>query len=301
MNIAIIGAGSIGLLLASYLSKAFSITLYTRTCEQADEINQQGILLHKGSSQSRVRVRALPLSKWSGTEEITIIAVKQYQLQSIIDYLTKLDCSPQNLVFLQNGMSHLKLLENMKDANIFVGTVEQGASKLNKYSVCHNGEGAINIALFKGDSAKIKEFAKACTPIGFPITIKDDYYKMLVNKLIVNAVINPLTAILQIKNGQLISSTFYFATVKKLYIEISFILNVDEPIKKFRDVIRICKKTSNNHSSMLKDLEAGRRTEIDAILGFLVEEAAKQQKKAPIIESYYYLVKGKEQDRSGVK
>jgi 2-dehydropantoate 2-reductase len=51
---------------------------------------------------------------------------------------------------------------------------------------------------------------------------------------------------------------------------------------------------------MLKDLEEGRRTEIDAILGFLIEEAQVQRKTATNIESYYYLIKGKEKDRRGV-
>jgi 2-dehydropantoate 2-reductase len=300
MNIGIIGAGSIGLLFASYLSNAFSITLYTRTSEQAKEINQNGILLQKGETKSRVRVKALPLSMWKGTEELSIIAVKQYQLHPIIDYLSKLDCIPENLLFLQNGMSHLKLLENIDAANILVGSVEHGASKINSYSVRHNGEGAVNIAIFKGKSATLKEFAKACAEIHFPITIKEDYYQMMVNKLIANAVINPLTALLKVNNGELIKNHFYFSAVKKLFLEISSILNIEDPIKKFRDMIKICKKTGDNQSSMLKDIEAGRRTEIDSILGYLLDEGAKQQKSAVNIEIYYYLLKGKEQSRGEV-
>ena len=54
MKIGIIGAGSIGLLFASYLSSAFSVTLYTRTSEQAKEINDHGLHLLKGAEQNRV-------------------------------------------------------------------------------------------------------------------------------------------------------------------------------------------------------------------------------------------------------
>lgn len=301
MKIGIIGAGSIGLLFAAYLSEAFSITLYTKTKEQAEEINQMGITLQKGSTQNIVRVTAHPITDWSGREEVTIIAVKQYQLHSIIKQLTKLDCIPQNLIFLQNGMSHLKLLKNIPATNIFVGSVEHGASKINTYTVSHNGVGAINVALFRGENIDlIKVFLEDCVTINFPITLKDDYYNMLVNKLITNAVINPLTAILEVKNGELITNTFYFAAAKKLFLEISFILSLEDPMRKFKDIIRICKNTSENRSSMLKDLEAGRRTEIDAILGFLLEEAAIQKKNTRTIESYYYLIKGKEQDRRRV-
>lgn len=294
MKIGIIGAGSIGLLFAAYLSKAFPITLYTRTSVQAEEINQNGIYLQKGTEIQKISVRALPISEWEGEEELTIIAVKQYQLPSLMNKLHNLDSVPQNLLFLQNGMSHLKLLEVIFDANIFVGSVEHGASKVNTYTVRHNGEGAINLALFKGDSLRIKEFTEVSAAINFPITIKENYYKMLVNKLVVNAVINPLTAILHVQNGELIKNPYYFAAVKKLFREISYVLNLEDPIRKFRDMVRICIKTAGNRSSMLKDIEAGRKTEIEAILGFLLDEAAKQQKKAIIIESYYHLIKGKE-------
>jgi 2-dehydropantoate 2-reductase len=300
MKIGIIGAGSIGLLFASYLSKAFPVTLYTKTSEQAEKINQNGIYLKEDVSHSKASVRAFPISKWAGLEELTIIAVKQYQLRSIINQIASLEFIPQNLLFLQNGMSHLKYLKNIPAANIFVGSVEHGASKVNAYTVSHNGKGAINVALFRGEVERIKVFAEDCAAIPFPISLKEDYYDMLINKLIANAVINPLTAILQVKNGELITNTFYFAAVKKIFLEISFILNLEDPIKIFRDVLRICKKTGNNRSSMLKDLEAGRRTEIDAILGFLLEEAQVRQKTATTLESFYYLIKGKEKDRREV-
>ena len=44
-------------------------------------------------------------------------------------------------------MGHLKLLESISVPNIFVGSVEHGASKVNTYTVRHNGKGAINVAL----------------------------------------------------------------------------------------------------------------------------------------------------------
>lgn len=45
---------------------------------------------------------------------------------------------------------------------------------------------------------------------------------------------------------------------------------------------------------MLKDVEARRKTEVDAILGFLIAKAKEQGKKAPLVESYYFFIKGKE-------
>jgi 2-dehydropantoate 2-reductase len=189
-------------------------------------------------------------------------------------------------------MGHLKLLENIPVNNIFIGSVEHGALKENSYMVSHNGDGITNVAVFKGDSALLHEFDSSVT-LEFPIVLKEDYYEMLINKLIVNGVINPLTAILQVKNGELINNLYYFHVLRNLYSEISSILNLDNLREHLQQIIDICLNTADNRSSMLKDIEANRLTEVDAILGFILEEANRKEMKAPQVENLYYLIKGK--------
>jgi 2-dehydropantoate 2-reductase len=292
MEIGIIGAGSIGLLLASYLSNAFRVTLYTRTSEQAKEINDHGLHLLKGTEQLKTDIFALPINDWTGIEDLTIVAVKQYQLEPLLGKLNKAN-SQQDLLFLQNGMGHLELLATIQTENIYVGSIEHGAQRINANTVRHNGEGKINVAVFRGEAAKLEDFAKGA-PDNFPFTIKDDFYEILVNKLIINAVINPLTALLQVKNGELVDNPFYFTVLSNLFTEITYILNIDHPENLQKQLISICKKTADNYSSMLKDVEAKRKTEVDAILGFLLTEAKKQDKKAPLVENFYSFIKGKE-------
>lgn len=296
MKVGIIGAGSIGLLFASYISRVFELTIYTRTEEQAVEINKCGIYLHKESKQTISFVKALPITEWKGTEDLAIVAVKQYQLQSIIEIINKLPFQLENLLFLQNGMGHLKRLKDIQAKNIFVGSVEHGAFKENDNRVHQNGLGKTNVAVFKGKAELLKQFAASLSS-DFPVQYFEDYYQMLLNKLIVNAAINPLTAILHVPNGVLVSNQYYFQVLTNLYSEISFILNLEKQQEHLAQIVTICKNTAENRSSMLKDIEAHRLTEIDAILGFLLEEAAKQNKKAPQIENLYHLIKGKEMER----
>lgn len=293
MRVGIIGAGSIGLLFAAYISRVFEVTIYCRSTEQTSEINKNGIVLNKKGEQTISFVQALPITEWKGVEDITIIAVKQYHLYPIIEKINQLPVIPNNLLFLQNGMGHLKQLETIPFTNIYVGSVEHGALKENSYTVSHNGEGITNVAVFKGDTTLLSEFVFSA-PIEFPLVLKEDYFQMLQNKLIVNAVINPLTAILQVKNGELINNQYYFHVLKNLFSEISTILNLKNAEVHQLQIIDICKNTSENRSSMLRDIEANKMTEVDAILGYILEEAQFKEMTAPQVENLYYLIKGKE-------
>ncbi|WP_242637727.1 MULTISPECIES: 2-dehydropantoate 2-reductase [Bacillaceae] len=298
MKVGIIGAGSIGLLFASYISRALDVTIYTRTSKQAQEINKNGIKLRNEGNERVTMVRAQPIGMWTGTENFTIIAVKQYQLPPIIEKINQLSAVPEHLLFLQNGMGHLKLLEGVRANDLYVGSVEHGALKENSTTVSHNGNGVTNVAVFKGAAVSLQQLVSELNG-EFPMVLHEDFYPMLIKKLIVNAVINPLTALLQVKNGVLIKNRFYFQAVQKVFAEISFILNLEQPEEYLRLVIDICKNTEDNRSSMFKDMQANNLTEIDAILGYLLDEAEKQEKEAPQLSLLYHFIKGKELDREG--
>jgi 2-dehydropantoate 2-reductase len=295
MKIGIVGAGSIGLLFAAYLRDFFKVTLYTRSSLQAEEIKQHGLLLIREEEYLKKEVSAVPFSEWSGTEDLMIIAVKQYQLEEVIHTLNGSYKKNGSILFLQNGMGHLKLLPTVKFENIFIGSVEHGAYKENGYSVRHNGEGLTKTALYKG-SKSILELLISEVNDPFRFMIEDSYIEMLGKKLIVNAVVNPLTALLKVPNGRLVENAYFMKMLYELFEEVALVLEVKEKKEQLKRIIDICKATASNRSSMLKDIEAARMTEADAILGYLMEEAARKNIQISLIKTFYYAIKGTEQE-----
>lgn len=101
-------------------------------------------------------------------------------------------------------------------------------------------------------------------------------------KLVINAIINPLTACFNCKNGQVFESDERQALYRLLLQEAGAIIREMLPKSDnlretaFSDralsalVEEVAEKTANNTSSMLQDVQAGRRTEIDYINGYLV-------------------------------
>jgi 2-dehydropantoate 2-reductase len=291
MRIGIVGGGSIGLLFSYYLSESFDVMLYTRTSDQADAIRQNNLqLIANGQTNQRV-VKATSFENWDGNEDLTFIAVKQYHLSSVVKQMMERQTKKTDFIFLQNGMGHLKFLSLLNSETIYVSTVDHGANKSNPFTVKHNGIGQTKLALYKGN--KNLPISLFSIP-GFQVVLESDYYEMLIKKLVVNAIINPLTALLKVTNGEIIQNEYYYHVAQNLFLEIAEILNLKNSERYFNEVLAICQNTSLNRSSMLKDIEQNRQTEVDAILGFILEEAERKKIKAPISQMLYDFIKGSE-------
>ncbi|WP_173916571.1 ketopantoate reductase family protein [Halobacillus sp. Marseille-Q1614] len=260
MKVGILGGGSIGLLIASYLNKEHDVTLYVRTSEQKEQINIEGITCDTRHSY----ITACLSEEIHKTAcDVMIITVKQYHLKEAIVHI------PVNipLLFLQNGMTHLSLLESIENP-CAVGVVEHGALKTDLNKVSHTGKGSIHMAAFKG-AVNLNEWQQRLTLKEFPFFVQKNYHSMLAEKLIINTVINPLTAIFRVKNAQVIENSHIKHLARRLCAEASLALDLKESEQWVR-VKRIAENTGKNRSSMYKDIENGSKTEVEAICGYIL-------------------------------
>lgn len=292
MRIGIIGAGAIGLLFSCYLSRSHDVTVYCRTEKQALEINQKGLYITYRDKKERLVIEAKDSANLV-EEELIIIAVKQYHLQQLVPTLQKIPSSIP-ILFIQNGIGHLPIIERLPHNNVLLGVVEHGAIKVNGTNIHHTGIGKTKIAVYRweGDfsASRVHPFQSE----NFPIVFEYNYEEMLIEKLIANAIINPLTAILKVKNGELIENGFFFQLFEMVFNEVCTVLNVSNRDDALQRVITICKNTANNQSSMLKDIINGRQTEIDGIVGELLKKAAIMGQSVPLLQFMYISIKGME-------
>lgn len=285
MKIGIIGGGSIGLLFAGYLSKNNDVTVYTRTNRQATSLNKDGLTLVVNKTEIHGTVKALPLDYGLQNEDMVILAVKQYDLEKVLSTMDIQKIS--TLLFLQNGMGHIPLLQKLKNENILIGIVEHGALKESDTRVIHSGIGVTKISPFKGLIQEFTSFDE-----NFPVLIKDTWHGIMTSKLIANAVINPLTAVFRIENGELVSNSYFNKTMKELFNEVISVVQISDQEEMWKQVTQICMKTAANRSSMLRDVEEKRQTEVDAILGYIMEEANQKDTHIPITSFLYQAIKG---------
>lgn len=289
MKIGIIGGGAIGLLFANYLRGNHNVTIYTRTKEQAELLNRDGLNFILNGQVKTKKVTANQISQNVMDEGLLIVTVKQYHLSDIYPFIKNVSLP---LLFLQNGYGHIEYLQTLSSSSLFVGVVEHGALKHNQNTVEHTGLGRTKLAIFRGDWKDLQMINKSIAD--FPFEFYEDFHSMLLEKLIVNAVINPLTAILGVPNGELIKNPLYQQVMDMYVHELSRILQIQNIADTLEHVKQVCQLTAGNRSSMLKDIDNGRKTEIDAILGYVLHVADQKGEDPRLTQFLYSMIKGKE-------
>jgi len=302
MRIVIAGPGAMGCLFAFLLTRAgYEVWLLDNSEERAEQIRAQGLQIEGESGDCQLpfpRIRAC--AQEIDSADLLIIFVKAYDTASVLHSMRELVAANTILLTLQNGIGNAETLREAYPHNAIVaGTTAQGATLLGCGHIRHAGEGETVIGGIDENSAfhakLIRDlFMSAYIPTG----IAEDVRGILWGKLLVNCGINPLTAIMKITNGQLPEIPALCEVMSRAVEEGAAIARAAGITLPYRDpaarVIEVCAATANNRSSMLQDLEAGRKTEIDYLNGALVKKTHEAGLAAPVNSFLTHLVKALE-------
>jgi len=294
LEIVVIGTGSVGMLIASFLSEYNDkVTLIPHRDEQGRNLQQYGLVrknLDGTTTKTKINVR----SDLSGLSKnsLVIIAVKYGQLQKVYEKLTTLEPTIP-LLFLQNGLAHLEEVDSLPQQSIAFGSCQFGAQRENDITVFHRGQGVLKVAIKKGHSDQYNRLTESTNPL-FQVTFVENAEKMLFEKALLNCFINPLTAVLEVNNGELVENPNTYRLLKKLYKEMMAAFPEEGSRVSLLDVENLCKRTASNTSSMLGDIKDNRPTEIETIVGEVIKRASKRGKTLPLLETLYLLVLAKE-------
>jgi 2-dehydropantoate 2-reductase len=157
--------------------------------------------------------------------------------------------------------------------------------------VREGGEGVISLERHPA----LKPLEAALKAAKFNVEIVDDAQSVIWGKLVVNAGINPLTALLRVPNGRLLEIPAAHDLMKALARETAKVAEAEHIRLPFADPVaaveEVARRTAPNHSSMLQDILRGAPTEIDAICGAVVEKGRKHNLETPANWACWKLVK----------
>ena len=283
-SIGLLGTGAIGSLMAMHWSQQ---TLYclpkTRGAGASLRVQDLNGNLH-----------SLTLPCWQGEAlDWLVITTKAADtlpaLQSWADYLPGV----QRILLLQNGMGQQQACADWLAANGLSCELWAAISTEGAYRILPDNQ--------TDDDLPLTVYAGAGTTVagrwpGTPaageepelppgIERQSDILPPMRAKLAINAVINPLTAVLHCQNGELVSNPLFLPQLQALALEIDGLYQqlgwaLSEPLP--QKALMVAQATAANYSSSYQDVAAGRPTELDYICGYLLDCASRQQLELPL-------------------
>jgi len=178
------------------------------------------------------------------------------------------------------------------------GITNHGVIFVKSGEICHAGTGETVIGEIDGRiTGGIKKICSMFNDAGIKTRISSNIKKDVWAKTIVNSAINPITAITCLKNGYLLKIPVLKRLMRQICLEGVKVANREGiffDFDVFEETKKIAKLTSENRSSMLQDIESGKKTEIDFINGAIAKIGKRHRVKTPLNSMLTVLVKGME-------
>jgi 2-dehydropantoate 2-reductase len=142
---------------------------------------------------------------------------------------------------------------------------------------------------------RLDDLAKILRAANLDVRVVKNVQPFVWGKLVVNAAINPLTAILHMKNGELLGNPPAYKLMREIAHEAASVgkaLGVELPFLVPEDAVEdVAKHTADNISSMLQDVLRGAQTEVDAINGAIIRKGKQKGVLTPANRVVWLLVK----------
>jgi 2-dehydropantoate 2-reductase len=197
---------------------------------------------------------------------------------------------------IQNGLGNFEVLvEHVGRERAAVGVIYVGA-ELVKGELRATGAGKVELGrpVATASRTKLDELGRLLREGGMEVTVVDDAWPAVWRKVVTNAAVNPLTALIRRTNADLLADAPASRVADCLAREVARVatasgvrIDEEEAAEQWRAMAAL---TGANRSSMLQDVEAGRPTEIDAISGAVAREGERRGVAAPLNQAMTLLV-----------
>jgi 2-dehydropantoate 2-reductase len=302
VKIAIVGVGAMGTLFACFLHRAgYTAWLIDNKSEQVNTIRQEGLTVEDAEGTHRIPLyTATTEPEVIGQVDLIVIAVKAYDTKQAMSGAVPLVGDETVVLTLQNGLYNLETIAGIVGKNrVLGGVTAHGATRLGCGHIRHAGSGETVIGSLSGEQrTQLTRVCELLNAAGIRTTTTTDVTGTIWSKLIINAAINPLTALTRLTNGEIIECAELLDVQKRVTEEACAVaatqgitIHYASPVEKVKDV---CRATAPNKSSMLQDILNGKKTEIDYINGAIVTEGTACGVSTPYNQILTRLVKAVE-------
>lgn len=276
--ILIVGTGALATLFAARLAQAgHPITMLGTWKDGLEALRRHGArLVDTHGEEQQFEVQAISEPQECREVHHALVLVKAWQTARVAEQLQECLAADGLAVTLQNGLGNREALaRSLGGSRVGLGITTTGATLLGPGWVRTGGEGIISMER----NQALGPLEAALRSANFQMEVVENAQSLIWGKLVINAAINPLTALLRVPNGELLERPPAREMMRTLARETAQVAEAEKIRLPFSDPIaaveEVALKTAANHSSMLQDVLRGAPTEVDAICGAVVKTGQK--------------------------
>lgn len=293
-SILLVGTGALATLFAARLSEAgHSVSMLGTWKNGLKALQENGARIVDANGNERAyKVHATDDPHEVSGAKNALVLVKSWQTERAARQLKEYFADDGLAITLQNGIGNKEtLIRDLGTDRVSLGITTTGAALVGPGLVKMGGEGIISLE----QNQALGPLEAALRSSNFNLQIVDDAKSLMWGKLVINAAINPLTALLRITNGELLSRPLARKVMSALARETAEVAKAEHvhlpfsnPVDAAEDVAR---KTAANMSSMFQDVRRGAKTEIDAICGAVTMRGERHGIRTPYNRACWRLVR----------
>lgn len=285
-----LGAGGVGGYFGARLIEAGVDVSFLVRPARAASLSTQGLHIVSPHGNLSVPVRCVTRETVAPEYDLVILAPKAYDLGDALDAIAPA-IGPDTFVLpLLNGLAHLDALDARFGAERVLGGVAHIVATLAGDGSIHQMNPIHTLTAGGRDAATHRvatAFIERCRSAKFDTVLSADIVSALWDKWAFLATLAAATTVTQGSIGQVMDTTHGESLLRRLYAEGLAVAQrsgaiIDEAAQS-RALGRLTQRGSSITASMLRDLQAGLRTEHDHVLGDLVRRAQQLGVDTPLL------------------
>jgi len=286
-KIFILGAGAIGSVCGAFLSRGNNVTLIGNKAH-VKAVNSRGLSI-TGDVNETFQLKADTEIRNMPKKTLVILTTKVHDTAETVEGIKSLLKKDTVLLILQNGLGNEEIVRNViGDKYQILRGVTTMAAELSKSGEVRYWKGRTIIGQDRLAREIVRMFKACRLETRFSGRIDNDVWV----KLVVNCVVNPLTAILRVADGAIIVDSLktvrheivkectQVAKAEGIILPADLMRRIDEQVAKY-----------TNFSSMYQDIVKGKKTEIDFLNGKIVELGVKHHIPTPVNTTFLCFIK----------
>ncbi|OOM10394.1 ketopantoate reductase family protein [Clostridium saccharobutylicum] len=304
-KVCVVGLGGVGGYIGCMFAKHFDNVYFLARGKRLESIRENGLKLY---SAAHGKMTVHPKMASDNAEEIGVmdyifICVKQFSLEQVCAQISPMIDEHTIIIPLINGVGVSDKIRGLIDKGCVIDSLIYIVSGADEEFAIHHDSSYCNIHIGYGmnsefDNSILSEVQKMLQSVGITCIIENDIQAAIWKKYILNCGYNIITAYYNATTSDIRKNEVAVKQLKLLYEEACSVarklnVNIDDNLEEVHLNHMLYKQSDSSTSSLKRDIEAGRKNELDVFSGKLIELALSCNVKVPMTTFFYNELKKK--------